>query len=76
MIKYVPNRAGLQDLLRGEVAQELVQKHTNHQQSLAGDGFEASYQQGASRYRGIVYPATWSAIGRNRRDNILIRNLG
>lgn len=76
MAKYVPNRAGLEALARGEVAQTLVRKYGDGTSSSAGDGFVASYQQGVSRYRGIVYPQTWSAIHRNRRDNTLVRLLG
>lgn len=76
MVRYVPNRTGLEELARGPIAQQLVHQHGDRIASAAGDGFVASYQQGKSRYRGIVYPDTWSAIGRNRRDNTLIRVLG
>lgn len=76
MAKYVPNSAGLEELARGHIAQQLVREHSDRIASAAGDGFVASYQQGKSRYRGIVYPDTWSAIGRNRRDNTLVRVLG
>lgn len=76
MAKYVPNSAGLEELARGPIAQKLVHQHGARMEGEAGDGFVASYQQGASRYRGILYPKTWSAIHRNRRDNTLIRVLG
>lgn len=76
MAKYVSNKAGLAELARGPVAQALVHEHGERIAGAAGDGFVASYQQGASRYRGIVYADTWSAKGRNRRDNTLIRVLG
>ncbi|WP_211438922.1 hypothetical protein [Corynebacterium glutamicum] len=76
MARYVPDSAGLEEVARGPIAQDLVNRHTEHLAAAAGDGFVASYQQGRSRYRGIVYPDTWSAIGRNRRDNTLIRVLG
>lgn len=76
MVRYVPNRAGLEEVARGPIAQDLVERYGTHMAAAAGDGFVASYQQGRSRYRGIIYPDTWSAIGRNRRDNTLVRVLG
>ena len=76
MARYVPNRPGLEELARGAVAQTLVHQHAERIASAAGDGFVASYQQGRSRYRAIVYADTWSAKHRNRRDNTLIRVLG
>ncbi|MCQ4611888.1 hypothetical protein [Corynebacterium sp. CCUG 51687] len=42
----------------------------------AGDGFETNTQLGKVRQRAIVYPETWSAIHRNRRENTLVRVLG
>lgn len=76
MAKYQPSRPGLEELARGPIAQQLTQEHGNRLEGAAGDGFVASYQQGRSRYRGILYPETWSAINRNRRDNTLVRVLG
>lgn len=76
MAKYVPNSAGLEELARGPIAQGLVHQHAERIAGAAGDGFVASYQQGRSRYRAIVYADTWSAKGRNRRDNTLVRVLG
>ncbi|AKK05240.1 hypothetical protein CMUST_15730 (plasmid) [Corynebacterium mustelae] len=74
--RYVPNSEGLEELLRGRVAQDLVKRHADRIASECGDGYEASYQQGASRYRGIVFPDTWSAKARERRDNRMVRALG
>lgn len=76
MSRYVPNRAGLQAVLASsEVASE-VASHASRLASAAGDGFTYSQQMGAIRQRAIVYPDTWSAIHRNRRDNTLVRVLG
>lgn len=75
-VRYVPNRAGLEELARGGIAQGLVHQYAEQKRSAAGGGFETSYQQGATRYRGMVFPDTWSAVGRDRRDNILVRVLG
>lgn len=75
-IRYVSNSAGLEELARGSVAQGLVRTHTEAKRNAAGDGFVTSYQQGASRFRAIVYPDTFSARGRNARDNILVRVIG
>lgn len=74
--KYVPNRSGLSELLRGPVAQTLVDEHTQAVAGAAGDGFVASTRQGKSRYRGIVYAGTWSAKHRDHRQNVLVRVLG
>lgn len=74
--RYVPNRAGLEETARGQMAQELVRTYSEAKRNAAGEGFETSYQQGASRFRGIVYPATYSARGRNARDNTLVRVIG
>lgn len=76
MTKYRPNRAGLEELLRGPVAQQLVRQHGERISGAAGDGFVASYQQGKSRYRAIIYADTWSAKHREARGNILVRVLG
>lgn len=76
MARYVPKRSGLEELARGPIAQKLVRQHTEPRAAAAGDGFVASYQQGASRFRAIIYPDTFSAMGRNKRDNTLIRVLG
>ena len=74
--RYEPNSAGLEEVLRGAGTQSLVQSHGNALASAAGDGFVASFQQGRSRYRGIVYADTWSAKHREARGNILARVLG
>lgn len=42
----------------------------------AGDGYVGSTMQGRSRFRGIVYPDTWSARKDNARSNTLVRVLG
>lgn len=76
MAKYIANKAGLEALARGDIAQSLVRTHAERIASTAGDGFIASYQQGASRFRAIIYADTWSAKRRNARDNTLVRVLG
>lgn len=76
MTRYQPNHAGLEELARGPVAQQLVEEHGNRIVNAAGDGFVLSTQQGASRFRGIVYADSWSAKRRNARDNTLVRVLG
>lgn len=75
-VKYKANPKGLEELARGPAAQGLVHEHGERLTSTAGDGFVASYQQGKSRYRGIIYADTWSAKHRNARENTLVRVLG
>lgn len=74
--RYVSNSAGLEEVARGQVAQGLVRTHTEAKRNAAGDGFETSYRQGTFRFRGIVYPGTYSARKRNARDNTLVRVIG
>lgn len=75
-MRYRSNRQGLRELLQGGIAQNLVRQHTDRLTSAAGDGFEGSTQQGKNRYRGIVYPDSWSAKRRNAKQNTLVRVLG
>lgn len=75
-MKYLPNRAGLEELLRGPVAQQLVDDHGQGVADECGDGFVFSAQQGKSRYRGIAYAGTWSAKWRDHRGNVMVRVLG
>lgn len=75
-VRYQPKQAGLEELARGPIAQELTHQHGDRVVGAAGDGFVASYQQGQSRYRGIAFADTWSAKHRNARENTLVRVLG
>ncbi|AGG66878.1 hypothetical protein H924_07180 [Corynebacterium callunae DSM 20147] len=76
MATYKSNRAGLEELARGSIAKQLVVDHTERLAAAAGDGFVANYQQGKSRFRGIVFADTWSAKARNAKQNTLVRVLG
>ena len=75
-MKYKPNRAGLRELLRSPDTQALVHQHGDRVRAAAGDGYVASYMQGKSRYRGIVYAETMKAKRREARENVLVRVLG
>lgn len=75
-MRYKANRAGLRELLQGEVAQTLVTRHTDRLAEAAGDGFVGSTKQGKTRFRGIVFADTWSAKRREAKQNILLRVLG
>lgn len=75
-VRYEPNRAGLEELLRNGRTQDLVRSHTEAVRNRAGDGFVTSYMQGKSRYRAIIYADTWSAKHREARENVLVRRLG
>lgn len=75
-MRYESNPAGMEALVRGAPAQNLVREHGDRLAAAAGDGFVASYMQGQSRFGGIVYADTWSAKHRDRRDNVLVRVLG
>ena len=75
-MEYRSNHKGMEELARGAVAQGLVREHGERLAAAAGDGFVASYMQGKSRFGGRVYADTWSANHRDRRDNVLVRELG
>lgn len=75
-MKYEYNHQGMEELVRGPIAQKLVREHAERLATAAGDGFVASYMQGKSRFGGIVYADTWSAKHRDRRENVLVRVLG
>lgn len=75
-VRYVPNRAGLDGLLRDGKTQDLVRQHAEAVRNRAGDGFVTSYMQGKSRYRAIIYADTWSAKHREARENVMVRSLG
>lgn len=74
--RYVPNGAGLREVLASSEAASLVDTHANRIAGAAGDGFVASQQMGRNRQRAIVYADTWSAKHREARDNVLVRVLG
>lgn len=75
-MKYKANKAALRELLRGEVAQKLVNEHSERLAQRAGEGYTASYLQGRNRYRGIVYADTMRAKVKEARNNNLLRVLG
>lgn len=75
-VRYKPNRAGLQEVLRLPGVQSAVQSHGNRLAASAGDGYVASFMQGRSRYRGIVYAESMKAKRREARENVLLRVLG
>lgn len=75
-IRYVPKRQGLEEVLRSGETQRFVRTQGDAVASRAGDGFVASYRQGRSRFRGIIYADTWSAKHRDHRENVLVRTLG
>lgn len=76
MARYKKNRQGLRELLRGEVAQQLVDDQLQRAEAALGDGFVGSAMQGKSRYRGIVYADSWGAKHREKRGNLMVRWLG
>lgn len=75
-VKYQPNRAGLEELVRGPVAQSLVDSHSAAVVSRAGRGYVWRAVQGRSRYRSIVFADTIGAKRREAKQNNLIRALG
>lgn len=76
MVKYVPNAAGLLEVLASPEAASLVSSHAERIAGQCGDGFEVIQRMGTTRQRASVYPDTWSAKHRDHRDNVMVRVLG
>lgn len=70
------NRAAFEEVRRSGPVMAAISGLTYGLARSAGDGYEGSTQQGKSRFRGIVYPDTWSARKDNARNNTLVRVLG
>jgi hypothetical protein len=75
-VRYEPKSAGLEALLRGPVATQLVNSHSAAVASRAGRGYTFRAVQGASRYRSIVFADTIGAKRREAKQNNLLRALG
>lgn len=76
MARYVPNGAGLREVLASPQTAALVSTHAERIAAQCGDGFVASQRMGRTRQRAIVYPDTWSAKHRDHRQNVMVRVLG
>lgn len=76
MVRIRWNMQGFENVRRLPDVQKRVDWHSENIARSAGRGFVASSQQGKTRYRAIVYPETFSAMYRNKRDNALIKALG
>lgn len=75
-MKYKANKQGLRELLYSEGVREIVHEKAEMVANRAGEGYEAGYAEGKSRYRAIVSPQTWSARMRDKKTNNLLRALG
>lgn len=78
--RFVPKPNAFYELRRSPGVRSMVDSTAASLAARAGDGFQWSSQQGErrpqGRWRAIVYPATFSARAKNRRDNTLVRVLG
>lgn len=75
-VRYVANDKGLREVLASAPVASLVSDHAERIAAECGDGFVASQRMGAVRQRAIVYADTWSAKGRDRKHNVMVRVLG
>lgn len=81
-VKYVPNRAGVRELLRAPGVQSEVNRHASRIAQAASasagtpGGYVVSSRQGRSRFRAIVYADTLKAKRREASGNHLLRSLG
>lgn len=70
------NRAAFEEVRRSGPVMAEVSALTYGLARAAGEGYKGSTMQGLSRFRGIVFPDTWSARKDNARNNTLVRVLG
>lgn len=79
-MKIVWAKDAFYDVRRLPTVQARLQVEAQQLATRAGEGFAWSNRQGMrapqGRWRAIVYPDSWSARARNRRDNTLVRVLG
>lgn len=69
-------RRGVRQYLNSDSVQALLSEEAQKVAARAGTGFETSVRAGKNRAHGRVYASTWQAVGRNRRDNTLLKALG
>ena len=70
------NRSAFEEVRRSGPVMAEISALTYGLAREAGEGYEGSTMQGRSRFRGIVFPDTWSARKDNARNNTLVRVLG
>lgn len=75
-MKVVFNRAAFEEVRRSGPVMAEISGLTYGLARKAGDGYRGSTMQGKSRFRGIVFPDSWSARKDNARNNTLVRVLG
>ena len=74
--KFVLNRAGVRELLRGPGAQGVVKTYAAAVQGRAGTGYEVDTYVGTNRANASVYPATYEARKDNYENNTLLKARG
>lgn len=67
---------GFEDVRRMRGVANLVEEVGHSIAVRAGPGYEASFRQGKTRYRGIIFPRTYRAMRDNARNNSLVKALG
>lgn len=75
-VRIKVNSSGVREYLNSPSVQALLGEKAQQVAARAGAGFESSVRAGKNRAHGRVYAATWQAVGRNRRDNSLLKALG
>lgn len=75
-VRYEANDAGLREVLASPEAASVVSDYAERFAAECGDGFVASQRMGKVRQRAIVYADTWSAKGKDRKHNVMVRVLG
>lgn len=76
MVRVSWNVSGFEQVRRSPETQRLIDSYVDDMVDAAGPGYDGNGMQGRSRYRGIVFPDSWSAVRDNGRHNTLVSLLG
>lgn len=73
--KFVLNRQGVRELLRGEEMQAVLNAYAATVKSNCGDGFARDSHVGKNRANAMIYAETKEAVAKNYENNTLLKAL-
>lgn len=71
--KFVLNRSGVSELLKGEEIQGVLDGYASDIQSRAGEGYGKDSYVGKNRANSMVYTDSYEAWKDNMRNNTLLK---
>lgn len=72
-IEFELNLAGVSELMKSSEMQAVLNEKASAIVGRCGDGFEQDIYVGRKRANAKVWPETYRAKGRNKRDNTLLK---